>query len=87
MTGWEYEGGIRTRAVDEFIVLAQTLRIGRDRDGNVLYYNQTKSTMENYMIFLCRDRSLDPTNLTQQQEDQLQRLRNEMMLIFGGSRR
>ncbi|MBI2507718.1 hypothetical protein HYV89_02085 [Candidatus Woesearchaeota archaeon] len=80
---WGYGDGIRTIAVDEFIVLGQTLRMRHDANGDRIYYDKSLSAIENYMRFLCRDRDTDPKELTPEQKEQLLRLRREMIYTFG----
>ncbi|MBI2107032.1 hypothetical protein HYT57_03535 [Candidatus Woesearchaeota archaeon] len=85
MTGWTtYGNGIRTRAVDEFIVWAQTLRMRQDTDSNVIYFDETLSLIENYTRFLCRDEDMNPKELTLEQRAQLERLRTGMIHLLGG---
>ena len=80
---WGYGDGIRTRVLDEFIVLGQTLRMRHDANGDRIYYDKSLSAIENYIRFLCRDRDSDPKEPTSEQKKQLERLRIEMIYTFG----
>lgn len=78
-----YADGIRTLEVDEFIVLAQTLRMRQDTGGDITYYDNGLSLIENYTRFLCRDMDSNPKELTLEQRAQLERSKIEMIHLLG----